>query len=222
MTGERDHPKNHMAAVLELPPDPDRAALPGDSRPALSIAATNPAEAHASTQAPGGTGLKPIERLTSDTRIDRIIPDSDTVTVLRYSSQFAREFIRSDYNFCASKIAVARGGKVHAIETALRDASEWLRKATAWVEKHNARPMTLPHEVIELKITRPLAGLLVRCLTQYDRLFVSTLEAVLAEKIQGTDRETILANAAKRIRQIGQVCIPNNDQYDFDGTRREK
>lgn len=211
-----------MAAVLELPPDPDRDAPPGDPRPALTITATDTSAADAPPQGAGGSGLKPIERLISDSRIERIIPDSDAVTVLRYSSQFARDFIRRDYNFCASKIAVARGGKMRAIETALRDASEWLRKATAWVEKHNARPITLPHEVIELKVTRPLAGLLVRCLTQYDRLFVGTLEAVLAEKLKGEERETILANAAKRIRLIGQICIPDNDRYDFDGTRSDQ
>ncbi|TDN59013.1 DUF1845 domain-containing protein [Paraburkholderia sp. BL10I2N1] len=211
-----------MAAVLELPPDPDRDAPPGDPRPALTIAATDTSATGTPPQSAGGSGLKPIARLTSDSRIERIIPDSDAVTVLRYSSQFARDFIRSDYNFCASKIAVARGGKMRAIETGLRDASEWLRKATAWVEKHNARSIALPHEVIELKVTRPLAGLLVRCLTQYDRLFVGTLEAVLAEKLKGEERETILLNAAKRIRQIGQICIPDNDAYDFDGTRRDQ
>jgi hypothetical protein len=192
-----------MAAVLELPPDPERP-----EKPALSVTSAS--------------GLKPIERLTSDSRIDRIIPESDTLTVLQYSSQFARDFIRSDYNFCAAKITVARGGKLHALDTAVREASEWLKKSIDWVARHNARSIELPHEVIELKITRPLAGALVRCLTQFDRLFVATLEAVLAEKIQSTDRANILANAERRIRHIAQVCIPDNDQYDFDGTRRDQ
>ena len=165
--------------------------------------------------------LKPIARLTSDSRIDRIVPESDAVTLLEYRSRFARDFIRSDYNFCAAKVAVARGGKLRALDIALRDTGEWLRKAIAWVDKHNAREIALPYEVIELKVTRPLAGALVRCLTQYDRLFVKTLEAMLAAKIEAVDRQNILANAEKRFRHIVQVCIPDNDQYDFDGERRE-
>src|SRR5438067_1118482 len=84
---ERDHPKNTMAAVPDFLPEPERPDkdVPLADSPPLS-------------------GLKPIERLTSDTRIARINPESDTTTVLRYSSQFARDYIRSDYNFCAAKI----------------------------------------------------------------------------------------------------------------------
>ncbi|MGU7775689.1 DUF1845 domain-containing protein [Burkholderia sp. MR1-5-21] len=201
-----------MSAVLDLPPDPDEEP---------SVAPAHPVDTQAEP-VPSASGLKPIERLTSDTRIARIIPTSDSTTVLRYSSQFARNFIRGDYNFCASKITVARGGKTRALEVALRDVSEWLRKATAWVEQHNARKVGLPHERIELQVTRPLAGLLVRCLTQYDRLFVSTMEAMLAEKITAQDRATILANAEGRIKQISLICTPDNDQYDSDGSRREQ
>ncbi|WP_244146717.1 DUF1845 domain-containing protein [Paraburkholderia sp. BCC1876] len=167
-----------------------------------------------------GTGLKPIARLTSDSRIDRIIPESNARTILRYSSQFARDFIRSDYNFCASKMAVARKGKVRALDAALRETSEWLTKAIAWVEKHNARELRMEYEEIELTITRPLAGSLVRCLTQYDRLWVRTLEVQFARKFDTDDaREIALANAEKRIRHIRHVCIPDNDQYAADGTR---
>ncbi|KVN06865.1 AcaB family transcriptional regulator [Burkholderia diffusa] len=167
------------------------------------------------------TGLKPIQRLTSDSRIDKIVPDSDAVTILHYSSVFARTFIRSDYNFCAAKIAVARGGKVLAVQTALRETADWMRKATQWVERHNARALTFPYEQIELKVTRPLAGLLVRCLTQYDRLFVASMEAQLAEKITPQDRANILKNAEGRILHVRTVCIPDNDRYDADGTARD-
>ncbi|MDF0506366.1 DUF1845 domain-containing protein [Burkholderia cenocepacia] len=167
------------------------------------------------------TGLKPIQRLTSDSRIDKIVPDSDAVTILHYSSVFARTFIRSDYNFCAAKISVARGGKVRALEIALRDTADWMRKATAWVERHNARSLTFPYEQIELKVTRPLAGLLVRCLTQYDRLFTASMEAQLAEKITPQDRANILKNAEGRILHARTVCIPDNDRYDGDGTVRD-
>jgi len=203
-----------MAAVLE--PDDASAAVAARS----SDAQTGVVVAAAS--APFETGLKPIERLTSDTRIAKIIPDSDAVTVLNYSSQFAREFIRSDYNFCASKIAVARGGKTRAIESALRETTEWMRKAIAWVEKHNAREIPLPSDRIELTVTRPLAGLLVRCLTQYDRLFARTLEAVVANKLSGEEREAILSNAARRIRLITRACKPDNDRYRSDGTLRDE
>jgi hypothetical protein len=206
-----------MAAVLELSPEPDQQPDGTAGRPALSVArpageATPPASA---------SGLKPIERLTSDSRIERINPESDAKTVLRYSSQFARNYIRSDYNFCASKIAVARGGKVKALEKALRDTSKWLGKTDEWLARHDARPLGMPHELIELTITRPLAGLLVRCLTQYDRVFVRATERMIERKITDQDRANILANAERRLKHIVQVCMPDNDQYDFDGQRRE-
>nr|WP_057929847.1 hypothetical protein [Burkholderia ambifaria] len=205
-----------MSAVLEPPHDPQRDV------PLLDPIAVDPNTRPSNESLPpSSTGLKPIQRLTSDSRIDRIIPDSDAVTVLRYSSQFARNFIRGDYNFCASKITVARGGKTHALESALRDTSDWLRKALVWVEKHQARTIAFPAEHIELKVTRPLAGLLVRCLTQYDKLFVATMEAVLAEKITAQDRATILANAEGRIKHISLVCMPDNDRYQVDGTLRD-
>jgi hypothetical protein len=209
-----------MAAVLELPSDPDRPTDPDATRPALAI--TAPTAAPPPATPPASSGLKPIARLTSDSRVARIVPESDAVTVLLYSSQFARDFIRSDYNFCAAKIAVARGGKVRALETALRDTADWFRKTNEWIARHDARGIELPHETIELTITRPLAGLLVRCLTQFDRVFVGTFEALLAEKISSTDRANILANAEKRIKHVVQVCMPDNDHYDFDGTRREQ
>jgi hypothetical protein len=200
-----------MAAVLEQTPEPD-------PRPAPLVTP----HADQSPAASQGSGLKPIDRLTSDSRIARINPESDATTVLRYSSQFARNYIRSDYNFCAAKIAVARGGKVRALETALRETSEWLRKTEKWLLRHQVRPIELPHDLIELTITRPLAGLLVRCLTQYDRVYARSTERVLTGKITGDDRAGILNNAERRLKQIVQICMPDNDQYDFDGERREQ
>ncbi|WP_121325384.1 DUF1845 domain-containing protein [Paraburkholderia sp. RAU2J] len=200
-----------MAAVLEQTPEPD-------PRPAPRVA-PQPDE---SATAASGSGLKPIDRLTSDSRLARINPDSDAKTVLSYSSQFARNYIRSDYNFCAAKIAVARGGKVRALESALRETSEWLCKTEKWLLRHQVRPIELPHDLIELTITRPLAGLLVRCLTQYDRVYARATERVLTGKITGEDRAGILNNAERRLKQIVQICMPDNDQYDFDGERREQ
>ncbi|WP_353557647.1 DUF1845 domain-containing protein [Paraburkholderia terrae] len=200
-----------MAAVLEQTPEPD-------PRPAPRVAP----QPDPSTAATPVSGLKPIDRLTSDSRLARINPESDAKTVLRYSSQFARNYIRSDYNFCAAKIAVARGGKVRALEAALRETSEWLRKTEKWLLRHQVRPIELPHDLIELTITRPLAGLLVRCLTQYDRVYARATERVLTGKITGDDRAGILNNAERRLKQIVQICMPDNDQYDFDGARREQ
>jgi hypothetical protein len=79
----------------------------------------------------------------------------------------------------------------------------------------------MQHELIELTITRPLAGLLVRCLTQYDRVFVRSTERMIERKITDQDRANILANAERRLKHIVQLCMPDNNQYDFDGQRRE-
>jgi hypothetical protein len=190
--------------------DHDRTTAPTDSQAPQADAQST------------GTGLKPIARLTSDSRVERITPTTDARTVLKYSSRFARDFIRSDYNFCAAKVAVARNGKLRALDRAFREADEWYGKALAWVETHNARSFPLAHEEIELVVTHPLAGRLVRCLTRYDRIFTRSMETVLSQKIQPADRANLLANAERRIRQIVQVCIPDNDEYDFDGERREK
>ncbi|MGF6997446.1 hypothetical protein P3T25_005823 [Paraburkholderia sp. GAS32] len=205
MAGERDHPKIPMAAVPDFLPEPESpdkdTTTGGSAQP---------------------SGLKPIERLTSDSRIDRIRPESDAKTVLRYSSLFARTYIRSDYNFCAAKIAVARGGKTRALEKALRETSEWLRKTEQWLLRFEARPIELPHDMIELTITRPLAGLLVRCLTQYDRVYVRATERLARGKITDEQRLGILNNAERKLRLIVQICMPDNDQYTADGEHREK
>ncbi|MEX3937517.1 DUF1845 domain-containing protein [Paraburkholderia phymatum] len=208
-----------MAAVLEQTPEPDPRPDIAPDHPAPGTLA-QPQQSPVSVAA--RSGLKPIERLTSDSRVARINPESDAKTVLRYSSLFARNYIRSDYNFCAAKIAVARGGKVRALEAALRETSEWLRKTEQWLLRHNARPIELPHDLIELTITRPLAGLLVRCLTQYDRVYVRATERVVLGKITGDDRARILNNAERRLKHIVQICMPDNDQYDLVGERREQ
>jgi hypothetical protein len=203
-----------MAAVLEQTPEPAP-----ETRASESLVLSDATQPDQSAPTTSGSGLKPIDRLTSDSRLARINPESDAKTVLRYSSQFARDYIRSDYNFCAAKIAVARGGKVRALEAALRDTSEWLRKTEQWLLRHEARPIALPHDLIELTITRPLAGLLVRCLTQYDRVYIRATERVARGKITGEERARLLNNAERRLKQIVQICRPDNDQYEFDGER---
>jgi hypothetical protein len=226
--GERDqHPNQKMDVVLDNPREPDPSPLSGHALSTLAQAAHPPLVNDAVATPPlpnetGGTGLKPIERLTSDLRIARIIPQSDSRTILKYSSRFTRDFVRSDYNFCAAKVTVARKGKLLALDAAFRTADEWLTKAVAWIEKRNARSFPLFQEEVELIITHPLAGRLVRCLTQYDRLSTRSMEAVFAQKLQPEERATLLANAEKRIRHIVHVCVPDNDQYDFAGSRREE
>jgi hypothetical protein len=216
-----------MAAVLDNPRKPEPSPLSGHA-PSTLAHVDNPQVAAAAAVAPpppnepGGTGLKPIERLTSDSRIARIIPQSDSRTILKYSSRFIRDFVRSDYNFCAAKVTVARNGKLLALDAAFRATDEWVTKAIAWIEKRNARTFPRPQEEIELLVTHPLAGRLVRCLSQYDRLSGRSMEAVFAQKLQPEERETLVANAEKRIRHIALVCVPDNDQYDFDGSRREE
>src|SRR5260370_4005297 len=138
-------------------------------------------------------------------RASRIIPTTDSRTVLQYSSRFARDFIRSDYHFCAAKVAVARKGKVLALDRAFREADEWFTKASTWIEAHNARSFPLAHEEIELIVTHPLAGRLVRSLTRYDRIFTRSMETVLAQKISPDARANLLANAESRFRRIVQV-----------------
>lgn len=211
---ERPHPKNTMAAVLETAPQPDEPA--GDAAPGGTPSAPAPLSA-----VPSGTGLKPIERLTSDTRYAKIIPEADQLTELHYSSMFTRSFVRSDYNFCASKISVARGGKLRALDISLRETSEWFSKAIAWVEQYSARTLPWPYETVLLDVKRPLAGQLVRCLSQYERLYKRAQESRREHKLSDERCAGMIANAEKKLKHIVQVCIPDNDQYEFDGTRRE-
>src|ERR1700741_3761493 len=127
-----------MAAVLDNPhnpePSPPSAHAPQSPAHVATPGSAPPGDAPLSNE-PTGPGLKPIERLTSDSRIARIIPQSDTRTILKYSSRFARDFVRSDYNFCAAKVTVARNGKLLALDAAFRATDEWLTKAIAWIEK---------------------------------------------------------------------------------------
>ncbi|MFP3709509.1 DUF1845 domain-containing protein [Paraburkholderia sp. SIMBA_009] len=203
-----------MAAVLESAPLPDEPS--GDA-----AQGGTPGAPAVLTPVPSGTGLKPIERLTSDTRYAKIIPDSQQLTALQYSSLFTRTFVRSDFNFCATKISVARGGKLRALDKTLRETSEWFTKALAWVEQHRARNLPWPCETIELDVKRPLTGQLVRCLSQYERLFKRAIETRNEQKLGDERCSAMIANAEKKLKHIVQVCIPDNDQYDADGNRRE-
>ncbi|WP_434667846.1 DUF1845 domain-containing protein [Paraburkholderia sp. A3BS-1L] len=202
-----------MAAVLETAPQPEET--PGNA--AQGGAPNAPALL---TAVPSGTGLKPIARLTSDTRYAKIIPDSAQVTVLTYSSIFVRSYLRSDYNFCATKISVARDGKLRALDQAIRETSEWFTKAIAWTEQLGARNLPRHYETIELEVKRPLTGQLVRCLTQYERLFSRAWSAHASHRLSDERCAAMLANAEKKLRHIVMLCMPDNEEYDVDGKRR--
>ena len=203
-----------MAAVLETAPQPE-------DRPGNAAQGGAPDAPAPLTAVPSGTGLKPIERLTSDTRYEKIIPDSAQATTLKYSSIFVRTFLRSDYNFCASKISVARDGKLRALDQAIRETGEWFTKAIVWTEQLGARQIPRRYETIELEVKRPLAGQLVRCLTQYERLFARAWSAHASHLLSQERCTATLTNAEKKLKHIVQVCIPDNEEYDFDGARRD-
>jgi hypothetical protein len=163
------------------------------------------------------TGLRPIQRLTSDDRLARIHPETLAKTELRYYSAFAREFVRSDYNFCASKMTVARGGKLIALEAEFRNAEAFFRKALGWAGRLHGRGVHLDPETVTLEIKHPMSGRLVRLLTIYDQLFLKTMEALVARTVMAHDRKAALDSAEARIKQIPFLCIPDNDRYAPEG-----
>src|ERR1700744_4170400 len=86
-----------------------------------------------------GSGLKPIERLTGDARLERIVPNTIATYSLPYHSEFFREFIHDHWSFCAAKFTVARRGKVKALDVAFREADEWFKLSLAWIAGKSQR-----------------------------------------------------------------------------------
>ncbi|MDT8842610.1 AcaB family transcriptional regulator [Paraburkholderia fungorum] len=166
---------------------------------------------------PGPSGLRPLKRLTSDDRLARINPETLAKTELRYYSTFAREFCRSDYNFCAAKMTLARGGKLIALEAEFRNAEAFFRKAMGWANRLHGRSTGHSPETVTLEIKHPLSGRLVRLLTLYDQLFLKTMEALVTRTVMPHDRKAALDSAEARIRQIPFLCIPDNDRYASEG-----
>jgi hypothetical protein len=165
----------------------------------------------------GPSGLRPIARLTSDDRLARINPETLAKTELHYYSEFARGFVRSDYNFCAAKMTVARGGKLMALEAEFRKAEVFFRKALGWASRLHGRSVHLDPETVTLEIKHPLSGRLVRLLMIYDQLFLKTMEALVARTVMAHDRKAALDSAEARIKQIPFLCIPDNDRYSPEG-----
>jgi hypothetical protein len=122
-------------------------------------------------------GLRPIKRLTSDDRLARIHPETLAKTELLYYSDFARTFVRSDFNLCAAKMTVARGGRLLALEAEFHTAEAFFSKALAWANRLHGRSTGLEPERVTLEIKHPMSGRLVRLLTIYDRLFLTPAQA---------------------------------------------
>jgi hypothetical protein len=176
-----------------------------------------PKKPPAPSTAESQSGLKPIQRLTSDERLARINPTTLARTEFTYYSRFNRDFLRSDYSFAAAKMAVARNGKQRAIENEFRVADAWFAKMLKSIMKRHLRIVPVTGELIELEIKHALSGRLVRLLVQYDHLFIATMGGQMARTVSDHDRQTILNAAEARIKQIPFLCIPDTDRFTSDG-----
>jgi len=164
------------------------------------------------------TGLRPIERLNSEERLSRLTPATASATNHEYCSKFARDFLDAHFYFCSSKFVVARGGKVKALDEAFRDAEAWYAKALEWIGNKDQVEIPLFYESREVQVSHSFAGRLLRLLMQYDRLFAETLYGLNCESIPADARENTTAVAAKRIKAIQQLCIPDTDKFAPAGT----
>lgn len=162
-------------------------------------------------------GPKPIQRLLSQDRVSRIVPDTDSGTVLTYCSDFVRDFVRSDWNFCTAKISVATKGKILALDTRFRDANQWMDEKLAWSRAFRRRSISLRYDKREVVVTHSLAGRLIRLLNQHDQLFANVLGAYLAGNIDAAQKDDAMAGASRHIRAIHRLCIPDNNRFSRDG-----
>ncbi|WP_354676792.1 hypothetical protein [Cupriavidus plantarum] len=162
-------------------------------------------------------GPKPIQRLLSEDRVSRIVPETDSGTVLTYCSDFVRDFVRSDWNYVTSKMSVATRGKVLALDMRFREANQWMDDTLAWSRSFRRRPLSLRYDKREVLVTHSLAGRLVRLLNQHDQLFANVLGAYLAANIDATQMEAAMGGASRHIRAIHRLCIPDNNRFSRDG-----
>lgn len=183
----------------DLQPDPAQMDTPGQAKP--------------------DTGLKPLTRLISEDRIGRIIPETSTKVEVSFSSVFTRRFLHDDYNFCAAKTSVARDGKVRALDEAFREVEDWFVRVNEWLLWKNQLEFAIGYESVVLEVPNALAGRLLRLLNQYDKLSAATLFAQIGRSISGTERDTQLDIASRRINAIHALCIPDNDRFADDGSR---
>jgi len=166
------------------------------------------------------SGLKPISRLSSDERHARIQPQTQALVTIEYGSVFVRDFLVRDFKFCVSKLAVARGGKLLAVEEAFRDAEEGFSKTIFWLDQKPALEIPILPDSLEVEVKHPLAGRLIRLLNLYDIVFSHSLFALGAKGISSSERENVIESSARRITLIHSLCIPDDDQFAVDGSRR--
>ncbi|SAK98482.1 hypothetical protein AWB76_07538 [Caballeronia temeraria] len=170
-----------------------------------------------SNESAAESGLRPLSRLTSDSRLARIHAETLAQTELPYYSKFAREFLRSDFNFAAAKMTVARGGKLIAIEAEFRAAEAFFKKALDWANKLPGRRTPTQPEWVTLEIKHAMSGRLVRVLSMYDQLFLKTMEALMFRSLTPRTRQAALEAAEIRVRQIPFLCIPDNNRFAPEG-----
>jgi hypothetical protein len=170
-----------------------------------------------SSESASESGLRPLSRLTSDSRLARINADTLAETELPYYSKFTREFLRSDFNFAAAKMTVARGGKLIAIEAEFRAAEAFFKKALDWANKLPGRRTPVQPEMVTLEIKHAMSGRLVRLLLMYDQLFLKTMEALMLRSVTAQTRQAALEAAEIRVKQIPFLCIPDNNRFAPEG-----
>ncbi|CAG9186095.1 hypothetical protein LMG32289_06258 [Cupriavidus pampae] len=163
-------------------------------------------------------GPKPIQRLLSQDRVSRIVPDTDSAALLSYCSDFVRDFLRSDYLFCTSKMSVATKGKILALDNRFRDANAWMDEKLTWARRLRPRHISLRYDMREVVVTHSLGGRLIRLMNQHDQLFANVLGAYLGGKIDAAEKDDALIGAGRHIRAIHRLCIPDNDRFSRDGT----
>jgi hypothetical protein len=164
------------------------------------------------------SGLKAISRLQGNNRLAKIVPTSENEVTLQYYSRYARDFVMRNYNFCASKMAVARNGKTLGIDMGFKAAEDWYVKANAWAGNLDIAPFPLFAETISLTVPHPSAGRLIRLLGEFDRFFVTLAGAALAGSVTAEAHGRAINNAQSRINYIHYLCRFDADHFDIDGT----
>ncbi|MFJ4291300.1 hypothetical protein ACIP1U_16175 [Cupriavidus sp. NPDC089707] len=164
------------------------------------------------------SGLRPIERHNSEERLSRLTPTTASATLHAYYSKFARDFLDAHFYYCSAKFVVARDGKVKALDEAFRAAEHWYGSALGWLATTDQIEIPLVYEEKEVKVSHSFAGRLLRLLMQFDRIFAETLYSQECGSISPDERTTTIQIASKRINAIHQLCIPDTEKFEPDGT----
>ncbi|RWA55722.1 hypothetical protein AU476_06360 [Cupriavidus sp. UYMSc13B] len=155
--------------------------------------------------------------MLSEGRVAKIVPQTDSGTEVSYCTDFVRNFLRSDYNFCTAKFSVASKAKILALDEAFRDAQEWMDAKLQWIERQPRRHVSVKFDQRQIVVTHSLAGRLIRLLNQHDRLLYRVLGAYMAQVISDAEKDDAILGAARHIRAIHRLCIPDNDHFTADG-----